>query len=283
MRTWTRGTEWVAATAMAAALAAPAAVRAQGRTTGDSAHRAVDAIATRSDAFRDTVNAAIGTLGFDYGQPRRSRLAGRFLGGLTLTVSQPVGEFRRFARAGFGISANGVATADRAGVLGLRLEGGAQNYGRFSTPFQQNGLLIAVPARQVTSNDVYWGSIGPQVTLPLGPVHPYGFATVGIANFATTSRLLGAGLDGSSQTFWESTDLSNWSRTEAFGGGVRVRVARQNATVVNLDLGAQRHYIRSARYLTPGSVPGLTQLSVLSTLGRADFLTYHVGISVGGR
>jgi hypothetical protein len=114
-------------------------------------------------------------------------------------------------------------------------------------------------------------------------VRPYGFATVGVANFATTSRLLGAGLDGQSQTFWQSTDLSNWSRTEAWGGGVRVRVARQERTGVHLDLGAQRHYVRQARYLTPGTIPGQTSIGALSTTGRADFYTYHLGVSVGGR
>jgi hypothetical protein len=268
---------------MAAAGAAPGRAAAQAPAPADSGRRAVDAMVARSDAFRDTVNASLGDLSFDAGGSRRSRLAGRFAGGLTLTVSQPVGDFGRIARAGFGISANGVAGVDPAGLLGLRVEGGAQNYGRFSAPFQQSGLLIGIPARQVTSNDVYWGAIGPQVTLPLGPVRPYGFATVGVANFATTSRLLGAGLDGTSQTFWESTDLSNWSRTEAWGGGVRVRLARQNGTAVNMDVGAQRHYVRSARYLAPGAIPGQTGFNALSTVGRADFYTYHVGISVGGR
>ena len=283
MRTWTRGTGWVAAAAAMAVGAAAHAASAQAPAPKDSARRAVGEIVTRSDAFRDTVNASLGDLGFDYGRPRRSRLAQRLAGGLTLTVSRPVGDFKRFASTGFGVSANGVVGVDPMGVLGLRVEGGGQNYGHFSAPFQQNGLLIDIPARQVTSNDVYWGALGPQVTLPLGPVRPYAFATVGVANFATTSRLLGAGLDGNSQTFWESTDLSTWSRTEAWGGGVRLRLLRQSGTAVNLDLGAQRHYIRSARYLAPGAVPGQTALSTLSSMGRADFLTYHVGFSVGGR
>jgi hypothetical protein len=275
------------AAAVAVATAAPAGGAAaqvqQQRAEGDSARRTVDAMVARSEAFRDTVHGAIGDLRLDGGPSRASRFAQRLVGGLTFTVSQPVGEFRNFARAGFGITANGVAGLDPMGILGLRLEGGGQNYGRFSAPFQQGGLLIAIPARQVTSNDVFWGAIGPQVTLPLGPVRPYGFATVGIANFSTTSRLLGAGLDGRSQTFWQSTDLSNWSRTEAWGGGVRLRIAQQNATAVNLDLGAQRHYVRQARYLTPGAIPGQTGFNALSSLGRADFLTYHVGIAVGGR
>ncbi len=290
MQTWTRGTRGAAATAAAmvgaAVGAAPGALGAQAAPAarGDSARRAVDAIAVRSDAFRDSVNAALGAMDFDYQGPRRrSRVAQRFLGGLTLTVSQPVGPFRRVAGTGFGLTANGVAGIDPGGILGLRVEGGAQNYGRFSAPFETRSALLGAPGRQVTSNDIYWGAIGPQLSVPLGPVRPYGFATVGIANFATTSRLLGAGIDGTSREFVRSTDLSNWSTTQALGGGLRVRVARQNGTPVHLDLGARRHYIKSARYLTPGAIPGETAFGLLSTSGRADLVTYHVGVSVGGR
>jgi hypothetical protein len=286
MRTWTwgRGRTAAAGVAAAALAARGAAAQEAARAPGDSARRAVEAVAARSGAFRDSVDALFGDMSFDFDRPRRrSRLAQRFTGGLTLSVSQPAGEFRRFARAGFGISANGVAGVDAGGVLGLRVEGGAQNYGRFSAPFRTESAFLGAPGRQVTSNDVYWGAVGPQLTLPLGPVRPYGFATAGIANFSTTSRLLGAGITGQGQEFVRSTDLSNWATTQALGGGVRVRVVRQNGTPVHLDLGAQRHYVRSARYLTPGAVPGETAFGLLTTAGRADFLTYHVGFSVGGR
>jgi len=275
-----------AAAAMTAVTAGAAAAQQQpaaDSTRRDGARQAVDALVGRSEAFRDTVNASMGDLGFAYDRPRRRGLADRFAGGLTLTVSQPVGAFRQLAGVGFGITANGTAGVDPAGILGLRVEGGAQNYGRFSTPFQQNGLLLGIPGRQVTSNDIYWGSIGPQLSVPLGPVRPYAFATVGIANFATTSRLLGAGLDGTSQEFVRSTDLSNWSTTQAWGGGLRVRVARQDGTPVHLDLGARRHYINSARFLAPNAVPGQTAPGFLSRTGRADFVTYNVGFTVGGR
>jgi hypothetical protein len=284
---WAGTRRAAAAVAGLAVLASGAAAQEQApeRSRGDSAgaRRAVDALVARSDAFRDTVTAQLGEMGFEYARPRRSRIAQRFNGGLTFSVAQPVGEFRRFARAGFGISAAGVAGVDQAGVLGLRVEGGAQNYGRFSAPFQTQSAILGAPGRQVTSNDVYWGAVGPQLTVPLGPVRPYGFATAGIANFATTSRLLGAGITGQGQEFVSSTDLSNWATTQALGGGLRVRLVRQNGTPVHLDLGAQRHYVRSARYLTPGAVPGQTAVSLLSSAGRADFLTYHVGFSVGGR
>lgn len=289
MRTGKQSTGWMAGAAVTVSTALVAsAAAAQDHTPADSARRdgarqAVDALVVRSGAFRDTVNASLGDLGFDYDRPRRRGLADRFAGGLTLTVSQPVGEFRRFARAGFGVTLNGTAGVDRGGILGLRVEGGAQNYGRFSAPFETRSIFLGAPGRQVTSNDVYWGSVGPQLSVPLGPVRPYAFATVGIANFATTSRLIGAGIDGVSQEFARSTDLSNWSTTQAWGGGLRVRVARQDGTPVHLDLGARRHYINSARFLAPNAVPGQTAPGFLSSTGRADFVTYNVGFTVGGR
>jgi hypothetical protein len=286
MRTWTRTWQQAAAgvAAAVAVVAAPGAAAGQAApAAGDSARRAVGEIRTRADAFRDTVNAQIGDLGFDYGRPRRGAAARRFVGGLTLSVSQPVGEFRRFARPGFGLSLNGVAGIDQQSVLGLRAEGGGTNYGRFSAPFQQQGFLIGIPARQETSNNIYWGAIGPQVTLPLGPVRPYAYATVGVANFTTTSRLFGADVNGNRQTFWQATDLWNLSLMHGLGGGTRVQLARQDGTPVSLDLGARRHYVGSARYLAPGAVPGQTAFNNLARTGRADFWTYHVGFSVGGR
>ncbi len=281
-----------AATAGATAAAAqqpaaqqPAAQQPAAPAADSGARRAVGALVTRSDAFRDTVNRALGAMDFDYGERRASRVWRRFASGLTLTVTQPVGEFRNFARPGFGLSANGVAGLDRAGVFGLRVEGGGANYGQFSAALPQNGLLLGIPARQVTSNNMYWGSVGPQLTLPLGPVRPYGFATVGIVNFTTTSRLQGASpIDGSSQTFWTANDAWNLSTATGWGGGLRFEVARQQGTPLHLDLGARRQVVNSARYFSPGAgVPGQVPLEVLTRVGRADFVAYHVGFSVGGR
>lgn len=306
-RTRTNGTGWMLVAA-AAALAAvgPRAAAAQGTTptstlpggttpadtgaqgTQGGSHgggrRAVGALVTRAGVFRDSVSDALGDPHFDYGQRTTRAWTDRLAGGLTLSVSQPTGDFRKFAGVGVGITANAQVSADRSGVLGLRVEGGTQNYGRSASLVQSfGGVLVNRPYRQVTSNDIFWGSIGPQLSLPLGPVRPYAFASVGVANFATTSRLIGAGLDGRASQSFEITDLSSFATTRGYGGGVRFRIPRGDRTALSVDLGARAHFIRSARYLVPGLVTPDVDPALRAIRGQANFVTYHIGVTAGGR
>lgn len=280
------GMGWmVGAAAAACAGVGPRAAAAQETTPADTgARRAVGALVTRSGAFRDTVGAALGDPHFDYGQPRSRAWADRLAGGFSLAVSQPTGDFRRFAGVGVGITANAQVSADRGGVFGLRIEGGAQNYGRSGSPVQNfGGLLVNRPYRQVTSNDIFWGSIGPQLSLPVGPVRPYVFGAVGVANFATSSRLIGAGLDGRQSQSFEITDLSSFATTRGYGGGLRFRIPRGDRTALSVDLGARAHLIRSARYLVPGLVTPDVNPALRAIRGQANFVTYHIGVTAGGR
>lgn len=293
------GTGWMMVAA-AAALAGvgPRAAAAQGTTTprtaadtgaqaippGDgSGRRAVGALVARSGAFRDTVTASLGDPHFDYGQPTSRAWADRLAGGLTLSVSQPTGDFRKFAAVGVGLTANGQVSADRGGVLGLRVEGGAQNYGRSASAVQNFGTLINQPYQQVTTNNIYWGSIGPQLSLPFGPVRPYAFGSVGVANFATASRLVGLGLDGRASESFEITNLSSFATTRGYGGGVRFRIPRNDRTALSVDLGARAHFIRSAHYLVPGLVTPDVDPALRAIRGQANFVTYHIGVTAGGR
>lgn len=280
----------VLGTALAATAAAATGAAAQDTTRADSASRAaarqaVDAITARSAAFRDTVARALGDFDFEYGTPRSRRWADRLAGGFTLSVSQPTGQFRRFAGVGVGLAANAQVSADRGGVLGLRVEGGAQNYGRSASAVQQSyGAFYNRQYRQVTTNDIYWGSVGPQLTLPLGPVRPYAFGTVGVANFVTASRLVGLGLDGRESQSFSVTDLSNFATTRGYGGGVRFVVPRGPGRVpLAVDLGARAHLIRAARYLVPGAFAPDQDPALQSIRGQANFVTYHIGVSAGGR
>jgi hypothetical protein len=291
LKTWTGR----AAAAVAMGLVAAGAAGAQDTTRADGrapdgqggGRRAVQGIVAGSAAFRDSVQRALadGPGGdFAYATPLSKRWADRLFAGLTVSVSQPTGAFRRFAGVGVGLAANAQVAADRAGVLGLRVEGGAQNYGRSSGPTQSFGVLLNRQYRQVTSNDIYWGAVGPQLSVPLGPVRPYAFGTVGVANFTTASRFIGLGLDGRQAQTLEITDLRNFSTTRGYGGGLRFRVPRgPGRAAVSVDLGAQAHLIRSARYLVPGLVSPTQDPALRAIRGQANFVTYHLGVSAGGR
>lgn len=234
----------------------------------------------QATAFRDTVDGALALDAED--SPRRSALARRITGGLSLAVSQPLGDFRRGGRVGFGVAGFASMSVDPAGVLGLRLEGGGQNYGTASlrTTVPSFGYY-ATQLRQTTRNDIYWLGIGPQVTIPLGPVRPYGFATIGGANFTTATTLRYA-LYGADQEY-QATDLSSWALARAAGGGVRFRVGATERNAAYVDAGARWQRVNDVRYLTPGTLPGDIDPNTLALRGRADFVTYHLGVSITGR
>lgn len=265
--------------------------------TPSSAHPA--AIRARSAAFRDTVDRALDRANArdgvardgrdpfgDDDTPHNAALARRIAGGLSVTASQPIGDFRRGGRVGFGVAGFASISADPAGILGLRLEGGAQNYGTTSyRTLQPSGVFAATQLNQTTSNDVYWFGVGPQVTIPLGPVRPYGFATVGGANFSTTSSLQYALFGdpyGLNREF-QSTDLSNWALARAAGGGVRVQLGGTGHTLAFVDLGARWQRVGTVQYLAPGVIPAGVDPNTLALRGRADFVTYHLGVSLTGR
>lgn len=212
-------------------------------------------------------------------------LARRLSGGFSVAVSQPLGDFRRGGRVGFGVAGFASISADPVGILGLRLEGGAQNYGTTSLRTAQPGYgFFTTQLRQTTSNDIYWFGVGPQVTIPLGPVRPYGFATVGAANFSTSSSLQYA-LDGDPYGYnrqFQSTDLSNWALARAAGAGIRVRLGRVSGGAAYVDVGARWQRVNDVSYLTPGAIPAGVDPNTLALRGRADFATYHLGVSLAG-
>ena len=264
---------------------APRVLRAQAapapRTTPSPADPAL--IRAHADAFRDTVDGALDRAAFaDDESPRQSALARRLAGGVSLAISQPLGDFRRGGRVGFGVSGFASISADPVGVFGLRLEGGAQNYGSASLRTAQPGYgFYTTQLRQTTSNDIFWLGVGPQLTIPLGPVRPYGFATVGGANFSTTTTLQYA-LYGDNRQY-QSTDLSNWAFARAAGGGVRFQLGRAGRRAAFVDAGVRWQRVNDVQYLTPRALPADVDPTTLAIRGRADFVTYHLGVSLTGR
>lgn len=264
------------------AQAAPAPAR------GSAATSPADPAATRarSEAFRDTVDGALDrAFREDEGAERHPGLARRLAGGFSISASQPLGDLRRGGRVGVGVAGFASISADPAGVLGLRLEGGTQNYGTTSLRSASNLGFFATNLRQITTNNIFWLGVGPQVTIPLGPVRPYGFATVGGANFSTNTRLqysvygdpYGAGRE------FQATDLSNWAFARAAGGGLRVRIGGASRRAAFVDLGARWQRVNNVRFLVPGAIPTDVDPNTLALSGRPNFVTYHLGISLAGR
>ena len=210
----------------------------------------------------------------------------RLMGGAAFSVGQPQGAFRRYVDAGYGGAVHGILRLGAAGAFALRIDAGGLNYGRETLRIPLNGLPGGgrVQLDLTTSNNIFWLGVGPQLMATSGLLRPYANGSIGVAYFATTSSVQGSSSLG--QSFAEST---NYDDTQlAYGGavGVLVPVYRNARTLVFLDVGARYHDNgRDVRYLREGAIrdlpDGAVELDV--TRSRADFATWYVGVSVGGR
>jgi hypothetical protein len=210
----------------------------------------------------------------------------RLAGGVAFGVARPLGTFGRYANAGYGVQGHALYRLDGSGALAVRLDGGAMRYGRetIRTPLGTGPGGGRVRLDLTTTNDFYWLGVGPQLTAPRGAVRPYAHGTAGFTYLATTSRASGSGsIDA---PFAQTTNLGDAQFAWGAGGGVLVPVHRSARTLVSVDLGAQyRDSGRNARYLRRGGIRDLpggdVALDVIRS--RADVVTWHVGVSVGGR
>src|SRR3989304_1335131 len=79
----------------------------------------------------------------------------------------------------------------RSVPVGLRLDGGVMLYGREAFAVAPSPTLPRVALEGTTSNIIATVGVGPQVTVGRGWLRPYGYGTIGLAYFATTSELRG--------------------------------------------------------------------------------------------
>ena len=132
-------------------------------------------------------------------------------------------------------------------------------------------------------NNIVWIGVGPQVMASRGPVRPYLNATAGLSHFTTTSSVTG---HDDLVSFVYDTNVDDTQFSWGGGAGVLVPVWRNTRSLVFVDLGARYHDNgRDVRYLREGGIrdlpDGNLQLDVIR--GRADLITWHVGVSVGAR
>src|SRR4029434_2956983 len=114
-----------------------------------------------------SVSAMATTLSAQAGPVRRSNASlPRAYGDINFAVSQPIGAFDDFIGAGYGLTAGFVWNVDRDRVFGIRAEGGFVQYGSETTGARLVSCRINVDVN--TSNDIVFGGIGPQITVPSG-------------------------------------------------------------------------------------------------------------------
>lgn len=194
-----------------------------------------------------------------------------------LLVAQPKGEFStQLDTNGFGANIGGIFRLDDEGLFSVRGDIGGMQYGSETLHAPYLPITGRVALDVETTNSVFWGSIGPQITVPVGPVQPYMNAAIGFMDFNTSTSVRGSDSD---YEYARSTNSDDATSAWIFGGGMYVPLGTSKSW--KLHAGARYFYGGEATYLTEGDIIDNPDGSV--TLqprhSKTDQVTWQVGVS----
>lgn len=204
----------------------------------------------------------------------------RMEAGIGFEYAQPVGDFRQNVNHGFGGGGHFIYGFDPLGIIGIRADAGYINYGNETHYLPFSSSIRRIVLRAETSNNIFVGSIGPQLTIPLGRVRPYVNAGIGFAYFYTQTSIRD---DYDSAQLAQTTNYSDNSLAYTGGAGFNIPLTL-SGQAASLDIGARYNSVNRARYLTRGDITDdpNDQFGVIITPheSAANFVAYHVGVSV---
>jgi hypothetical protein len=202
--------------------------------------------------------------------------------GASFTYGRPVGDFLRYVDEGYGVDGFLRWNLESQGILSLKLDGGFLIYG---SETMRVPLSTTVGARILvdltTSNNIAWMGFGPQLTLPIGPLRPYGNAAIGFSYFFTESSVEGS---DDAFDFANTTNFEDFTFRYGFGWGVVIPF-QSTGTEWGIDIGAMYHGNGQVRYLREGGITDLPGGSIILNPIQSDanLITYRLGFSVSFR
>ena len=202
----------------------------------------------------------------------------RGYGDINFAVAQPIGAFNDFIGAGYGLTGGFVWNFDRDRVFGIRAEGGFVQYGNERTGACLVNCRVEVDVN--TSNDIVFAGIGPQISVPAGPLRPYLNATAGFSYFFTHSSI--SGDNGYENDVFDTTNHDDGVFALTGGGGFLIPLSMRRTPVL-LDIGATFHRNGEATYLRKGSITDNPDgsITINPIRSEANFITYRIGVSIG--
>ncbi len=198
----------------------------------------------------------------------------RWHAGVAADIGQPLGAFKQHVNSAVGLQGHVLLRLDRHGLTAIRLQGGWLNYGRES----QRGCLATSSCRVAvdvtTANGILSLGVGPQFSLPLGPLRTYGFGLVGVSRFATLS-----GIDGGIVPDIVALDENFGDAGLVWSGGVGIQVPLHQRITIDVGVAYQGHGRRN--YLIKGGVTDNPDGSLAFDIKRsnADLYAISVGVS----
>lgn len=224
------------------------------------------------------IAAPLGAQGAPGDRLVRARAGGSF------TIAAPSGEFDDYVGTGWGLAGHFTLNLAGEGALGLRAEGGYINYGRETKRVclsQTVGCRIQVDL--TTSNDILYFNLGPELSLPFGPLQPYANLSGGFSYFATVSSVEGSG-NPDSEDFARTTNFDDFTWAWQAGTGVRIALP-WGVNPWYLDFGVRYHTNGEAEYLRKGGIidhpDGSITLNPIRS--EANLLAIHIGVTAGVR
>lgn len=194
-----------------------------------------------------------------------------------LLVAQPKGEFAtELNTEGFGANIAGLFRLDREGLFNIRADLGGMQYGSetFYVPYLPMTGRVSLDVE--TTNNSFWGSIGPQITVPAGPIQPYVNAAVGFVDLVTTTSVRGSDSEYEYASTNNSDDITSaW----IFGGGLYVPVGRQKDW--KLHAGARYFYGGEATYLREGDIEDNPDgsITLFPRTSKTHQVTWQLGVA----
>ncbi len=208
----------------------------------------------------------------------RGAPSGRGSVGIHLQVSEPKGGFGQNTGNGFGVGGYVLVRLDPNAITNLRSDLSFLTYGSSTRriPLSGTGGLIQLDLR--TTSSIVSVVAGPQLLGPTGTFTPYATALGGFSVFWTSSAIEGA--NNENAAFATTTNASDaaWAYGGAVGSYIRVSNGKNP---VRIDLGARFLRHDDVRYLNADRVRDAynNDRPPVPLRGRADFVTYYLGIN----
>ena len=194
-----------------------------------------------------------------------------------LLVAQPKGEFAsQIDTQGFGGNVGGLFRLDKEGIFSIRADIGGMEYGNETLRVPYLPITGRVALDVGTTNDVFWGTIGPQISAPVGRFQPYINAAIGVMGFETKTSLKGS---DSNYEYASTTNKEDATSAYIFGGGVYVPLGAQNEW--KLHVGARYFYGGTASYLKQGDIRDNPDgsITLFPRTSKTDQITWQVGMA----
>lgn len=194
-----------------------------------------------------------------------------------LLVAQPKGEFAtELDTEGFGANVGGLFRLDKEGIFSIRADVGGMQYGSETLHAPYLPITGRVALDIETTNDVYWGSIGPQITAPVGRFQPYLNAAIGVMGFTTQTSVRGSDSD---YEYAKTTNQDDATSAYIFGGGVYVPFGSTNEW--KFHAGARYFYGGTASYLKEGGIRDNPDgsITLFPHTSKTDQITWQLGVS----